>query len=191
LEYWHYANTGPIPDLGVLVAYAQRIPPAVLCSIPEVERLIELTPRHSELGYFGFVKSVLDTCPQDVLMYDFNEALCMQAFARTLNHRVQEGLVTGAQARPTPSWDSASRRLYFGDTLCLEYNRPAPNQELVLNAFQEQDWIQRIDDPLSPGRLADTISDLQEKLRGKALIIERDGSGRGITWRPRTAGILP
>src|SRR5947207_475841 len=40
------------------------------------------------------------------------------------------------------------------ELLVKHFRRPAPNQYLILDVFQEENWPERIDDPLP--RLADT-----------------------------------
>src|SRR5262249_19894178 len=49
-----------------------------------------------------------------------------------------------------PVWDSDRRELRFHEILVKQFKLPAPNQEMVLAAFEEEDWPPRIDDPL-PG----------------------------------------
>ncbi len=91
----------------------------------------------------------------------------------------------GQDAPIKPRWDSDRRELWYSDQLCRRYKRSAPNQELVLKSFEELDWPERIDDPLPRGTLADTIKDLQNELRKTPIIIERDGTGKGVRWRKR------
>jgi hypothetical protein len=93
--------------------------------------------------------------------------------------------VDEAIEKVVPRWDSQRRELWFGAVLCKRYKRAAPNQILVIEAFQEQNWISQIADPLSPGKLADTIGDLQDALGTTPIVFERDGTGKGITWRVR------
>jgi hypothetical protein len=65
--------------------------------------------------------------------------------------------------------------------LVKAYRRPAPNQELVLAAFEEEGWPPQIDDPL-PGsyeldtkqRLHDTIVRLNRN--------QQHGSAKGLCW---------
>jgi hypothetical protein len=85
---------------------------------------------------------------------------------------------------PKPRWEK--RKLWFGETLCKWYKRRAHQQEKILDAFEEEDWPRRIDDPLDKGKLAETIKSLQEALRGKPITFERDGTGKGICWRERS-----
>ncbi|MGH7139054.1 MAG: hypothetical protein ACREHD_25185 [Pirellulales bacterium] len=43
-------------------------------------------------------------------------------------------------ARPLPEWDAARRELRYRDQVVKRYRVPAPNQELVLSAFQDEGW---------------------------------------------------
>jgi len=48
----------------------------------------------------------------------------------------------------SPTWDSMARQLRLGDRIVKQFRRPAPNQELILAAFQEESWPSQIWDPL-------------------------------------------
>ena len=84
-----------------------------------------------------------------------------------------------------PRWDHGSRKLWFGKTLCLQYKRSAPKQELLLQAFEELNGNESIDDPLPQGTLRDTLKHLQQRLRQSPLVIEADGTGKGVRWKVR------
>jgi hypothetical protein len=71
-----------------------------------------------------------------------------------------------------------------------QFNKPAPNQELILATFEELGWPQRIDDPLPPQgeivpsvRLHDTLGRLNRTLQNPVLHFGSDGAGRGVVWR--------
>jgi hypothetical protein len=87
-----------------------------------------------------------------------------------------------------PRWNQGDRELWYGETLCVRYTKAAPHQELILSSFEELDWPRRIDDPLPPGKLANTIADMQKKLRDfdSPLEVGRDGSAKGVWWRVRS-----
>src|SRR5262249_28229067 len=51
-----------------------------------------------------------------------------------------------ARASPRPRWDAARRQLSFGDKMVKRFQVPAKNQELILAAFEKNDWPQSIDD---------------------------------------------
>ena len=66
---------------------------------------------------------------------------------------------------------------------------PAENQEAVLSAFEEEGWVQTIDDPLSPTaevspgvRLRDTVRRLNAGQTSQLLHFYGDGSGEHVLW---------
>ncbi|BBO35583.1 hypothetical protein [Lacipirellula parvula] len=86
-------------------------------------------------------------------------------------------------------WDTNSRQLHMNGKLVKRFKWPAANQEALLNAFQEEHWPQRIDDPLPPQtdqdpkrRLADTIKCLNRKQINRLLQFHGDGTGEGVIW---------
>ena len=92
-----------------------------------------------------------------------------------------------------PTWDPDGRRLLWGGRVLKVYHHSAAEQQLILAAFEEQGWPNRIDDPLSPKflldsveRLHNTIRSLNDRLEG--IRFHCDGSGTGIRWEllPRT-----
>ncbi|WP_146118485.1 hypothetical protein [Blastopirellula marina] len=81
------------------------------------------------------------------------------------------------------------RKLLFDQQLVKRFKWPAVNQEMVLCAFQEEGWPERIDDPLPPQaeqdpkrRLADTIKCLNRKQENHLIHFHGDGTGQGIVW---------
>jgi hypothetical protein len=88
-----------------------------------------------------------------------------------------------------PCWDPDLNRLTLGDLVVKEYRTPAPNQQLILSAFQEENWPPRIDDPLPPHpdqdpkrRLHETVVSLNRNQRNPVLKFSGDGSGLGVRW---------
>lgn len=88
-----------------------------------------------------------------------------------------------------PEWDRNSRRLRLRGVLVKWFKWQAANQEAVLNAFQEDGWPSRIDDPLRPHpeqdskrRLSDTIKGLNKKQANELIRFHGDGTGEGIVW---------
>lgn len=70
-----------------------------------------------------------------------------------------------------------------------QFRLPAPNQETILTAFQEESWPVRIDDPLPPKaeidpkeRLHNTIKALNRNQKQRRLKIKGDGTGEGVMW---------
>ena len=95
-----------------------------------------------------------------------------------------------AEQQTRPAWDKARRVLVFAGKVIKRFNWPARNQELILTAFEEMGWPERIDDPLpitegisQKDRLHDTIKCLNRKRLVKSIRFAGDGSGQGICWR--------
>ena len=70
-----------------------------------------------------------------------------------------------------------------------QFKEPAPDQELILAAFEESLWAARIDDPIPPRgditpkqRLHSTIWSLNRRQKDKLLAFHGDGTGEGICW---------
>ena len=90
---------------------------------------------------------------------------------------------------PTVDWHADARKLCVNGQIVKRFKWPAANQEAVLNAFQEEGWPERIDDPLPPQpeqdpkrRLADTIKCLNRKQVNQLIHFHGDGTGEGIFW---------
>jgi hypothetical protein len=91
--------------------------------------------------------------------------------------------------RPIVHWDAEARKLRVNGEIVKRFKWPAANQESVLNAFQEEGWPERIDDPLPPHpeqdpkrRLSDTIKCLNRKQKSHLVHFRGDGTGEGIVW---------
>jgi hypothetical protein len=120
------------------------------------------------------------------------------AFARQICHKTTsstDGPRSAAPKHPDsssakPHWDVAHRQLMVGNRVVKRFKRPARNQELILAAFQEEDWPERIDDPI-PGihgksawrRLHDAIKALNHNQTKPGVHFYGDGSGRGVRWQ--------
>ena len=97
------------------------------------------------------------------------------------------GLLDANQLLPT--WDRDRQQLRIGKRIVKEFKVPAPNQETLLAAFQEENWAPRIDDPLPPEsdidpkrRLHDTITSLNRNQKEPLIRFLGDGSGQGARW---------
>ncbi len=96
----------------------------------------------------------------------------------------------GPQVTHRPHWDGELRVLRMGTDKMKEYRLPAPNQEAILAAFEEEGWPDRIDDPLSlqadldpKCRLHDTIKRLNQAYKHSPLRFYGDGTGEGVCWK--------
>jgi hypothetical protein len=102
------------------------------------------------------------------------------------------------EAASKPRWDTDDGTLYFGRRIVKRFKRPSPNQAIILATFEEENWPQRIDDPLPPAkdidprrRLHDTIKWLNRNVECRLLCFSGDGSGEGVRWQPLEDGTLP
>ena len=99
--------------------------------------------------------------------------------------------VTGQQSHhgAWPHWDKNRRTFLVGEHLVKRFRVPSPNQESVLDAFQEEGWPVSIDDPLSPvpdlspkRRLRDTIKCLNTNQFSRLIRFHGDGTGQRVMW---------
>jgi hypothetical protein len=106
------------------------------------------------------------------------------------------GSEEGRNGELIPQWDARRRELRLGTRLLKCFKVPAPNQEAVLSAFQEEGWPSTIDDPLPPKgelepkrRLHDTIKALNRKHLQRPPVIHFQGNGTGenVVWELRMA----
>jgi hypothetical protein len=96
-----------------------------------------------------------------------------------------------------PIWDKDRRMLRFGAQVVKQFKVPAPNQEIILESFEEDNWPIRIDDPLPrqsavdpKRRLHDTINSLNRNQRANLLRFTGDGSGEAICWEKMSLACL-
>lgn len=97
-----------------------------------------------------------------------------------------DGVVSSA----VPRWDCQRQELCLGDVVVKQFKLPAPNQEMILAAFEEENWPPRIDDPLPPHpdqdpkrRLHDTVNSLNHNQKHQLIRFMGDGSGQGVRWK--------
>ncbi len=99
----------------------------------------------------------------------------------------------GQAATSKPVWNRDRRVLRVLKTVVKEFRVPAKNQERILDCFAEEDWPERILDPLSPlpsvdpkRRLQSAIMCLNRNQRRPLIRFRGDGSGSGILWELRS-----
>jgi hypothetical protein len=102
---------------------------------------------------------------------------------------LDDGADSEIRDRRRPLWDERRRALLVGPKIVKQFRLPSPNQVAILSAFQEEDWPNRIDDPLPPRpevdpkrRLHDTIKSLNRYHKSRLLRFSGDGTGEGVTW---------
>jgi hypothetical protein len=90
-----------------------------------------------------------------------------------------------------PRWDPATRKLFLGSQEVGCFTAKAENLKKVLDAFQEEGWPPRIDDPLERSnygeRRHDTVRDLNEKVS----LIKFASDDCGIRWELRGQAVHP
>jgi hypothetical protein len=122
---------------------------------------------------------------QEMTIREWREAL-----GRELS-RAEAGDHTPARAKPF--WDADLGKLWVGDLLIKAYTEAAENQRRVLDAFQEEEFRHRIDDPTcrrtsEPNwsrqrRRRDTIAGLNDDhIHPGVIYFRADGTGDGIIW---------
>lgn len=89
----------------------------------------------------------------------------------------------------SPVWDGALRELRVGEQVVKRFRVPAPNQEMILRVFEEEQWPNCIDDPLPPRgdvqskeRLVSTIKSLNRCQIKKLITFHGNGNGRQVYW---------
>jgi len=90
--------------------------------------------------------------------------------------------------------DDGCRKLQLGDAVVKRFVAPARNQELVLQAFQEENWTRHILDPIPPQpgldsklRLHNAIARLNSGQLEPLLRFHGDGTGKAIYWKARAS----
>jgi len=103
-----------------------------------------------------------------------------------------------ANSESRPHWDAQRRELRVGETVVKRFRQPSPLQELLLTAFEEEGWPQRIADPLPrhadqepKRRLHDTIRSLNLNQRAPLVRFGGDGTGEGVIWEWTEAAEQP
>jgi hypothetical protein len=97
--------------------------------------------------------------------------------------------VLSSSAAARPEWDAIRRELLYKGQIIKRYRVPAPNQETVLSAFQEENWPRYIDDPIPPSdhqdakyRLQHTIKTLNRNQLNSLIRFHGNGNGMQVYW---------
>jgi hypothetical protein len=99
-------------------------------------------------------------------------------------------------SRPTPCYDSARRELRVGDIVVKRFTQRSDAQEMILQAFEEENRCEVIDDPL-PGkkgqdarqRLRTAIANLNRRHRAPLLQFRVRRLGTAVAWEFRQATV--
>jgi hypothetical protein len=108
-------------------------------------------------------------------------------------HGGQATMPAGQPHQEILLWSGDIGELWFLGLPVKRIRRPAPNQRLLFQAFQEMNWARCIDDPLPkiPGvnrkrRLAHTIEALNAGQVNHLIHFYGDGTGTKCCWEPLT-----
>ncbi len=100
-----------------------------------------------------------------------------------------------SNGKSVPKWDRDRRELRLHGQLVKVFKLPSPMQEVILAAFEEENWPPRIDDPLPAHpdllpkrRLHDTIKSLNRNQKNCLVRFLGDGTGEGVRWEPNLGG---
>jgi hypothetical protein len=96
-----------------------------------------------------------------------------------------------------PSWDHDRRILSIQGQVIKVFRQPSPNQETVLNAFQEDGWVDQVYDPLytsttcsardAQSRLRKTVEHLNRAQHPPSICFSVAGNGEKACWSLRHA----
>jgi hypothetical protein len=106
---------------------------------------------------------------------------------RILRVRKPESIAIDVLLKPV--WNQRRRELSFHGAVVKRYRVPAQNQQVILDAFEEEGWPERIDDPLPVRRdvdprirLHDAINRLNRCQTNRLLRFRGNGAGTGVAW---------
>jgi hypothetical protein len=103
---------------------------------------------------------------------------------------VEEALRLGIdkifRRRSVPSYDRENKVLYWQSRVIRRWDREATSQDVLLLAFEEEDWAEAIDDPTPPDHRQDPKQRLRETVRSLNLKL-KPGTIRFLTTRDGTA----
>jgi hypothetical protein len=164
--------TAPPEHFAVLIAELRRhrVSDATLrwlCAKQYAEHLIETTgPGDAERKYQATTSTLFRPTSCFLLTpagIEFAESVLAAPSGKTAAH--QTTAQQDEAAAGVPRWDAQSRQLWVGPRLVKSFRQPAPAQETILAAFQEEGWPFSIDDPLPPKRGVDSRERLHDTIK--------------------------
>ena len=70
-----------------------------------------------------------------------------------------------------PEWDREAKQLWYGETVCREYRKTAPEQFQILDLFQAREWPRAVPSPWrDEKKLRDTVGHLNDNHSQESLI---------------------
>lgn len=124
-----------------------------------------------------------------VLLTTKGSALAASGKAAARDETAGTNGTSHGQISAKPHWDAVRRTLFFGGRMVKQFHVPARNQELILSAFQNEDWPDSIGDPLAGDfgvdpktRLNDVVYRLNHKQRASLIRFHVNGHGSSVHW---------
>lgn len=144
-----------------------------------------LTPRGAALAELVFRETARS--PQETLSTLAGVASETAALADARQAAFEK--IARATSAPKPRWDGTRRELTSAGLIVKRFRVPARNQETILSVFEEEGWVEHIQDPLpikhdidAPTRLHDAINRLNRCQINPLLRFHGDGKGTGVFW---------
>ena len=98
------------------------------------------------------------------------------------------------RGRETPCYEEGRRELRIGDRVVKRFTQQSDAQEIIVKAFQEENWCRTLDDPLTgksgqeaKQRLRTAVANLNRRQRVPLLRFRVIRQGSGIEWEFREA----
>jgi hypothetical protein len=155
-----------------------------------VEHAEELTRAGSGSRVFSSIGPLTFTKRTCFVLTETGAALARPGSAAGPSAQQPSPSIEVASPSLVPQWDKERQELRLGRLIVKQFKVPAPNQEMVLAAFEEEHWPPRIDDPLPPHadqdpkrRVHDTINTLNRHQKNPLIHFLGDGTGEGIRWQ--------
>lgn len=153
-----------------------------------VEHRTEITERDASVRCFSMSEH-LSFYPNTCFTLTRSGARFAQGLLNPSPVPAQVDVPVGVAVDQRPVWDPARRILRVGNAVVKHFRVPAPSQEVIINAFADEGWAPRVDDPLPPDNDSEPIRRLQSAIMclnrnqlRRLLRFRGDGTGTGVIW---------
>jgi hypothetical protein len=91
--------------------------------------------------------------------------------ARSILGEVLDDLESEENPTIRPLWDREAKQLWYGEVLCREYRKEAPEQFQILGLFQAREWTRTVPSPWrDEKKMRDTVLHLNDKHTPESLV---------------------
>lgn len=145
----------------------------------------------TKTGYSCVVRAVRAGCTPsgETLLDDQSRIVSFGTLPAHKDVMCQDSINGTTNANIVPSWNSNLHELRLGTRVIKRFTHPAPSQERILSAFEEEQWPSAIDDPLPVQfnqdprrRLHYTIQNLNRAQKPHRLRFFINGNGQSVRW---------